>query len=175
VIRRLIFTIAAVALLPMPASADNARCAALGQTLAQEQSLLAAIDAPPVVSGSTLDTPGRAVRLALQPFADAPLPKEPERAPAMTGGHAGYISVGAPAPGLYRITVPVDAWIDVIENNRFVRPVASEGARGCDGLRKSLSFRLSGSAAVVQFSGVESDIVAFAFTQAPASDRPARQ
>jgi len=166
VIARLIFTIAVTALLPLPASAESPRCAALNQTLAHERSLLQNNTAP-LVSGSTLDATERAVRLTLQPFADALLLKEPERAPAATGGHAGYVAIAAPPPGVYRITIATDAWVDVIENSGFVRPIASEGARGCDGLRRRLSFRLSGSPVVVQFSGVASDHVVFALTRAP--------
>ncbi len=46
------------------------------------------------------------------------------------------------------------AWIDVIQDGKFLKPVAFSGASGCANARKSVKFRLAAEPATLQLSGV---------------------
>jgi hypothetical protein len=103
--------------------------------------------------------------LKLAPFADAALPRAPERAPKATPSFAGHFTLAAPAkPGLYRVTLASDAWIDVIDNGVFLHPKAFSGALGCDGARKSVKFDLPGRPLDVQLSNVRNADIAVIVT-----------
>jgi len=73
------------------------------------------------------------------------------------------MSLPAPdRPGLYQVTASGDAWIDVVQDGRFVKSVGSTGRRDCPGLRKSLRFELHPAPFVIQVSGVASETITLA-------------
>ena len=99
-----------------------------------------------------------ATTLELQPLASAGLPKAPERAPKSAQAFAGHFTLAAPAkPGVYKVTISSQGWIDVLDGESYLHPKAFTGATGCEGARKSVKFDLPSRPLALQFSGVESD------------------
>jgi len=130
-----------------------------------ERGLLLAADAATVDSGAAIAPPlGRAVTIKLAPLLDAKLLMTPERTPK-PDTKAGFVRVAAPAlSGPHRITVTAGGWIDVIQNERFVKSAAFSGAKGCEGVRKSVTFGLEAAPFIVQFSGVPADSIGMVLT-----------
>ncbi|WP_137043089.1 hypothetical protein [Pseudolabrys sp. FHR47] len=108
-----------------------------------------------IASGATIAEPGAAAyRIALAPQADAKLPAAPERASREPAAHAGFLRFAATSgPGTFRITLSANAWIDVIQSEKFVHAGEFSGVNGCDGLRKSVKFSLAAAPFTIQFSG----------------------
>ena len=99
---------------------------------------------------------GEAQTLRLAPFEDANLPHPPERAPKSKPSFAGHYVLPAPAkPGVYKLTLTADGWIDILDDGLFLHPNAFSGALGCDGARKSVKFDLPPRAVEIQISNVK--------------------
>ena len=56
-------------------------------------------------------------------------------------------------PGLHQITLSAEAWVDVVQDGRFLRSVAFSGRSGCAAMRKSVRFELQQRPATIQISG----------------------
>ena len=98
---------------------------------------------------------GAAAHLALTPFAQAKLDRPPERAPSDPQSFAGLVHLPAPPnAGVYKVTISGEGWLDLIQADGFAKPIAFSGAVGCDGVRKSVKFRLEG-AATLQVTGAK--------------------
>ena len=65
-------------------------------------------------------------------------------------------------PGIYQVTLSEEAWIDVVQDDRYARSVGSTGRGDCPGLRKSVRLDLAAAPFVLQISGVTSESVAVA-------------
>ena len=65
-------------------------------------------------------------------------------------------------PGIYQVTLSEEAWIDVVQDNRYARSVSSTGRGDCPGLRKSVRLDLAAAPFVLQISGVASESVVVA-------------
>ena len=159
----------------------------------QARTALTASNITQLQTGDNLAAPPSAAILGLRPLGDANLPKEPERdqkpesfagfvnvasppaeaklpmtperTPRSTDGKAGFVRVAAPPQnGAYRITLSAGGWIDVIQDNRFVKSGAFSGATGCEGVRKSVTFDLAASPLVVQFSSVPAGVIGMVMT-----------
>ncbi|MGE0152292.1 MAG: hypothetical protein AB7R90_06705 [Reyranellaceae bacterium] len=105
-------------------------------------------------------------RLALQPFKDARLALPPERAPKDAASFAGARIVEVPAAGLYQVSLSDYAWIDVVQEGRYVKSGKFSGALECPGLRKIVRFELKLGTAVIQVSGVAAASIALGFMPA---------
>ena len=85
----------------------------------------------------------------------------PERQPRSERWFGGAIRFPAlDKPGIYQVTLSEEAWIDVVQNDRYARSVGSTGRSDCPGLRKSVRLDLTGAPFVLQISGVTSDRIA---------------
>jgi hypothetical protein len=135
-------------------------------SLDKERATLTGSDLPKLASGSHVRWPlPFATIVTLLPLADAKLPVAPERTPKSNNSFAGFIEVPAPAKeGTYAITLSAAGWIDVVQNGLPVRSIASTGATGCDGVRKSVKFQLAKMPFMVQLSGVEGNSVGIAIS-----------
>ncbi len=130
-------------------------CGAFKWPLDHERAALADPAKPAVANGGQLaaDT---AATLTLAPLAEAGLPHAPERAPKSPQSYAGHFALAAPAkPGIYKITIASEGWIDVNDAGQFLRPKAFSGALGCEGARKSVKFDLPARPLDLQLSGVK--------------------
>jgi hypothetical protein len=107
------------------------------------------------------------VALKLVPTAQAGLPVPPERASKYEPANAGHFTLPAPPkPGVYKITIGAEAWIDVVDQGAFLHPKGFSGAKDCEGARKSVKFELPARALDVQVSGVRDGELAAIVTPA---------
>jgi hypothetical protein len=156
--------IAALMSLLVPANAAEDGCDKFAWPLARERTLLAAADKPAVQAGRTLAAiPKGAFVLNLQPGADAVFAMPPERKPKSERWFGGAIHFpGLDKPGIYQVTLSEEAWIDVVQDDRYARSVGSTGRSDCPGLRKSVRLDLGAAPFVLQISGVTADTIAVA-------------
>ena len=136
------------------AADEPSGCAAFKWPLDHERAALLATKAT-VANGGALSYDA-AVTLKLAPLAEAGLPQPPERGSKAEHSFAGHFTLPAPAkPGLYRITLASEGWVDVLDNGAFLHPKGFSGAVGCEGARKSVRFDLPGRPLGLQLSGVK--------------------
>ena len=140
-------------------AAEASGCDQFKWPIAHEQAALAAPAAGPFAPGATLPANSGA-RLKLVPFAEAKLALAPERPPKFSPSYAGAFAFEAPAAAAdYKVTLSAGGWIDVIQDGKFLKPVAFSDATGCANARKSVKFRFAAEPATLQLSGVgDSDI-----------------
>ena len=86
------------------------------------------------------------------------------RKPKAAESFGGVIEIDGIAPGLYQVTLSDEAWIDVIQNDAFVKSGPFSGATGCEGIRKSVKFTLAAAPLIVQLSAVRSNAASFVVT-----------
>jgi hypothetical protein len=129
----------------------------------QERSLLAKPSS--AVSGGDAAM-GAGVTVALVPFADAKLPMAPSRAPKYPDSYAGFVHIAAlPKAGTYRVTLAHGAWIDAVQDGHVLKPIAFSGAKGCDGIAKSVKFDLAATPLVIELSGTSAHAIAVVVTR----------
>ncbi|RTL53683.1 MAG: hypothetical protein EKK40_03785 [Bradyrhizobiaceae bacterium] len=122
-----------------------------------ERAALSTASQQQVASGASINTL-TAQSISLKPLASAALPMAPERKPA-DGTFAGFVTVPNPSGGSYIIGVSDTAWIDVLQNGTYLKPIAYSGATGCEGLRKSIKFELGTAPTIIQVSGVPKNTI----------------
>jgi hypothetical protein len=134
--------------------------------LDKERATLNGTDLPKIASGDRAPWPlPWASIVALVPFADAKLPLPPERTPKSPTSFAGFIQAAAPSHAeTYKVTLSSEGWIDVVQNDQFVKSSAFSGATGCDGVRKSVKFDLTAAPFTVELSGVAADTIRMAIS-----------
>ena len=106
--------------------------------------------------------PSAGATMALATPADAKLPMPPERAPK-EGSYAGFVRIGSlPKAGSYTISLSSGAWLDVVQDGRFLKPMAFSGATDCEGVRKTMKYDLSASPLLLQISGARQNSLSIA-------------
>jgi len=153
---------ALIALLSSAFAEDG--CGKFAWPLARELALFAAADKASLNAGTVLATiPKTAFVVHLQPGAQAIFTMPPERQPRSERWFGGAIRFPAlDKPGIYQVTLSEEAWIDVVQDNRYARSVGSTGRGDCPGLRKSVRLDLAAAPFVLQISGVASESVVVA-------------
>jgi hypothetical protein len=122
----------------------------------REMTALRAPDVKGVASGANVVAVPFAGTARLLPLSAANLPKAPERLPK-SGTFSGFLSVSGISKGTYSISLSDAAWLDVIQQDRFLKPKAHSGVQGCEGVRKVVQFELGPEPFVVQISGAQAD------------------
>ena len=161
--RKCLFVALVLAAAPAWAAEEPSGCDKFKWSIDRERAALTAPDRAKLASGAELTAvPSTGVMLALVTPADAKLPTPPERAPK-DGTFAGYASVKAtPRAGVYTISLSAGAWVDVVQDGRFLKPKAFSGATDCDGIRKTMKYELSASPFVLQVSGTKENAISIA-------------
>lgn len=165
--RSLVVLVLTVAVIAPAFAAEPSGCDKFKWPIARERAALTAPERTPLVSGASVTTPLPITAiLTLKPMADAGLPSPPERA-AAEGTFAGYLNVKTALPaGAYSISISAGAWIDVVQEGRYLKPKAFSGATDCAGIRKTMKFDLAASPFVVQVSGMKENTIALAILPA---------
>ena len=149
---------AALAAAPGWAAAEEpSGCGGFKWPIDHERAELVRPDRPAVANGGALayDAP---LRLKLAPLAEAGLASPPERAPKSPRSFAGHFTLAPPkTPGVYKITISSEAWIDVVDAGKYLHPTGFTGATDCEGARKSVKFALPPRPMALQVSGVKDD------------------
>lgn len=145
-------------------------CDKFAWDLTREQTSLRGKTLPVVVDGSTPTSAPVAFTLQLVPADDAKLPKPPERMAKAATSSAGFVAFDAPpASGVYQVTLSAYAWIDLIQDDAYLKPVAFSGAIECPGVRKSVRFQLEAKPFVLQVSDVAASVIGIVVAPQPGS------
>jgi hypothetical protein len=136
---------------------EGTGCGGFRWPVDRERAALVRADKPSLTNGGSIAY-DVATRLELQPLSAAGLPKVPERAPRSAASFAGHFVLAVPAkPGVYRVTISSEGWVDVLDGGAYLHPTAFTGAKECEGARKSVKFDLPSRPLALQFSGVPGD------------------
>ena len=161
---RLALSIALTLIVATPAfAADPVGCDKFKWPMDKELAALNAPSLPKLATGAEAPSPPTAVTVALRPAADAVLPKPPER-PQKPDTRAGFLRGNVGSAGLYTVTISDYAWIDVIQNDAYLKPKGFSGVTGCTGARKSVRFDLAAGPVTIQISGVAKEAINVALT-----------
>lgn len=136
---------------PAFAAEEPSGCDKFKWPIERERAALTAPDRTKLSSGNgQVALPSSGITLALVAPTDAKLPSPPERAPK-DGTFAGFTSFKTVTKaGVYTISLSAGAWVDVVQDGRFLKPVAFSGATDCDGIRKTMKYELSAQPFVLQ-------------------------
>ena len=111
------------------AAEEPSGCDKFKWPIERERAALTAPDRAKLASGAEQTTPAAsAVTLALVAPQEAKLPSPPERAPK-DGTFAGFTSIKAAKAGLYTVSLSSGAWVDLVQDGHFLKPVAFSGAK----------------------------------------------
>jgi hypothetical protein len=159
-------SIALIALLS-PANAAEDGCEKFAWPLTRERVWFSASDKASVRAGDSLAAiPGGAFTLKLQPASEASFALQPERKPRTENWFGGLVRLPSPERGgLYQVTVSDEAWIDIVQNERYARSVGSTGRNDCPGMRKSVRLELGPAPFVVQLSAVTTPVIIMAISR----------
>ena len=148
---------------PVWAAEEPSGCDKFKWPIDHERAVLTAPDRIKIDTGGDLAAmPSTGITLALVTPGDAKLPSPPERAPK-DGTMAGFANFkGAPKAGIYTISLSAGAWVDVVQDGRFVKPKAFSGATDCDGIRKTMKYELAAQPFVLQVSGAKENAISIA-------------
>ena len=142
-------------------------CGAFSWPVAREQAWFGDDHLARRASGARLARIDRAVQLSLAPTAHARFFLAPQRAADRSGYGGVAVFLGVPKPAVYQVTVSEQAAIDVFENGARLKPIASTGAPGCAGVRRSARYRLApGDLVLVEVSGAADPSIKLAFAAA---------
>lgn len=151
---------------PALAAEEPSGCDKFKWPIERERAALTAPDRAKLASGSEQAAPpASAITLGLLAPADAKLPTPPERAPK-DGTFAGFTSIKTAKAGLYTVSLSTGAWIDLVQDGHFLKPVAFSGATDCDGIRKTMKYELSDKPFVLQVSGAKDNSLSIAILPA---------
>jgi len=122
-----------------------------------------------LVTGSSVGLPpSAAMDVKLTALPDAELPRASTCASDDPASFAGFVRFEQwHSAGRYEISVAPDAWIDVVQDDADVPPVAISGAVACPGRRKSGQFELRASAVLLQITRVPADHVTVTVSLVP--------
>lgn len=147
---------------PSFAAEEPSGCDKFKWPIERERAALTAPDRAKLASGAEQAAlPSSAIALGLVALQEAKLPTPPERAP-QDGTFAGFTRIKTARAGLYTISLSASAWIDVVQDGHFLKPMAFSGATDCDGIRKTMKYELSAQPFVLQVSGARDNSLAIA-------------
>ena len=147
---------------PAWAADEPSGCDKFKWNIDHERAVLTAPDRVKLASGAELAAvPATGMTVSLTTPAEAKLPTPPERAPK-EGTFAGFISVKGIKAGIYTVSMPTGAWIDLVQDGHNLKPKAFSGATDCDGIRKTVKFELSASPFVLQLTGTKDNSISVA-------------
>jgi len=146
-------------------AAEPHGCDKFAWSIAKAQLLLAK-PTPPASVPADRDA-GMAVSLPLKPLTDAGLKYPPERKPTDAKSFAGSVEFAAAKQAAsYAVTLSAAAWIDLVQDGKYLKPVAFTGALDCAGVRKSVKFAIGPDPFILQLSGVPSGTINLVVTPA---------
>ncbi|MDH2354687.1 hypothetical protein QCM80_29065 [Bradyrhizobium sp. SSUT112] len=148
------------------AAEEPSGCDKFKWPIERDRAALTSSDRAKLASGSEQAAlPSSAITLGLVAPAEAKLPMPPARAPK-DGTFAGFTSIKAPKAGLYTVSLSSGAWVDLVQDGHFLKPVAFSGATDCDGIRKIMKYELSAQPVVLQVSGAKDNSLTIAILPA---------
>lgn len=146
---------------PSAFAEETSPCQQFAWSIARESNAFSAPELRTVRSGTAEQAfAERGIALKLEPISNVSFPLPAERKPKHGGGFGGVLKLaGPPQAGLYQITISDEAWIDVIQDGRFLTSKAHSGKKGCPGVRKSVRFDLQAAPVILQLSDASTDTI----------------
>ena len=147
------------------AHTEGTGCAAFAWPIDADKAAFADASLASVTSGTARGAwKPHAFSLKLQPVASVSFAVRPGgRKPAADNG--GLVTFEAPpSPGTYQVTLSDGGWIDLVQNGASLKSSAHTGAKGCDGVRKSVRFEVGNAPVALQLSGVKGQDVKVAIS-----------
>ena len=89
--------------------------------------------------------------LLLQPVATVIYMVPPER--GRDDGLGGVVTLEWISAGRYQISLSADVWLDAVQNDRRLVPVAVSSRADCPGIRQSVQFEVDSVPLTLQFGG----------------------
>jgi hypothetical protein len=154
----------------LTAQADD-RCGEFKWNVTQERSLFAG-SARPVMAARDGTAPPALVPaqlydVTLSPQADVHFPQTPAKKVSVDGAFGGIARVHVAQAGLYRISLDVGAWVDLVDQNKLLPTNDFVGQQGCDAPHKIVQFDLHTGDLVLQLSGSSNQHVHLTITHSP--------
>jgi hypothetical protein len=145
--------VAAFLLVPLalgePAAAEDG-CGRFDWSLRRELELFSDGFMPAVESSAWLPKEG-AFALLLEPVASTLYVVAPER--GRDHGYGGVVTMQWVAAGRYQVTLSDEAWVDAIQNDRRLAPLAWTRRSDCPRVRLSAQYEVKSLPLTLQFSG----------------------
>ena len=132
-----------------------AACSAFKWPVDKEQAAFESGDLQKLSSGTSKGPWGEQVfALELKPAKDVTFPLAPPAKKNAPETFGATLSFAAPAAaGVYQITISNPSWIELVQNGAALKNVDHSGAKGCDGVRKSIRFNIGAAPVTLQVSG----------------------
>jgi hypothetical protein len=140
----------ALALVAAGAAAAEDGCGRFAWPVDRERELFADGFVADVESESALPRDG-VFSLLLQPVSTVIYMVPPER--GRDDGLGGVVTLEWISAGRYQVTLSADAWIDAVQNDRRLVPLATTSRTDCPGIRQSVQFDVAGVPLTLQFTG----------------------
>lgn len=144
-------------------AAGTGGCDSFAWPLKTEIAWMTAAESDAVQSGATLTAPpAKAISLTLQPAGATKFDVAPTGKGKAEDGKAfaGILKFeGVAAPGLYQVSLSHPGWIDVVQDGKALETEAHTGKSDCEGLRKSVRFKIGAGPFSVQLNGVPVDAI----------------
>lgn len=124
--------------------------------------------AVPLAEGQSLDrgtTAGLTVSLA--PVSGVPFDVPPERPPRNPDPRGAVLHFDAGTAGTYGVALSARAWIDVVQDGKYLAPVAFVNFMDCADLHKIVAFDIGTGPFTLQLSDATAPSVSIALTRAP--------
>jgi hypothetical protein len=143
-----------------PALADPV-CTKLAWPIDRELALMSAANTD-TASGTAI-TAAPPLGLSLKLATGVSLPAASLK-PVVPAKFAGFVTLAAPLPGDYLVSLSNESWVDVIQNGHSIVATDHSGDPNCPGLRKSVRFTLTAAPVTLEISNAAEDHVRIAFT-----------
>jgi hypothetical protein len=124
--------------------------------------------AVPLAAGQPLDRGANSgLTISLAPVSGVPFDVPPERPPRNSDPRGAVLHFDAGAAGTYRIALSARAWVDVVQDGKYLAPVAFVDFMDCADLHKIVAFEVGAGPFTLQLSDATAPSIAAAITPAP--------
>ena len=146
---------------PAAEAKDMSACSAFKWPIDRERAAFESADLQKLSSGASQSAWSEQVfTLGLKPAKDVAFPITPPAKKNAPETFGGTLSFAAPAQsGTYQITISNHSWIELVQDGAALKTVDHSGAKGCDGIRKSIRFNVGAAPVVLQVSGSPEETV----------------
>jgi hypothetical protein len=107
------------------------------------------------------------VTIPLAPVADVKFDVPPERPPRNPDPRGAVLHFDAGPSGTYGVALSERAWIDVVQNGKYLPPAAFVDFMDCAGLHKIVAFEIGAGPFTLQLSDATVPSIAAVITPAP--------